>query len=57
MPEKVWEKYEKLKEIGDTNSNIRTYLARIEPIIKKIKPKNKDDYILIRRIKTRNKNI
>ena len=46
MPEKVWEKYEKLKEIGDENSNIKTYLARIEPIIKEIKPKNKNDYML-----------
>ena len=47
MPEKIWEKYEKLKEIGNENSNIKTYLARIEPIIKEIKPKNKDEYILI----------
>ena len=47
MPEKIWEKYEKIKEIGNENSNIKTYLARIEPIIKEIKPKNKDDYILI----------
>ena len=37
MPEKVWEKYEKLKEIGDENSNIKTYLARIEPIYKRNK--------------------
>ena len=47
MPEKVWEKYVKIKEIGNENSNIKTYLARIEPIIKEIKPKNKNDYILI----------
>ena len=47
MPEKVWEKYEKIKEIGNEYSNIKTYLARIEPIIKEIKPKNK----------TRNENI
>ena len=47
MPEKVWKKYEKLKEIGNENSNIKRYLAIIEPIIKEIKPKNKDDYILI----------
>ena len=47
MPEKVWEKYAKLKEIGNNNSKVKAYLARIEPIIKEIKPKNKNDYILI----------
>ena len=45
MPEKIWNKYEKIKEIS--NNNIKTYLARIEPIIKEIKPKDKDDYIQI----------
>ena len=47
MPETIWKKYEKLKEIGDKNQNIRTYLARIEPIVKEIKPKDKDEYFLI----------
>ena len=35
-----------IKEIG-VNSNIKTYLTRIEPIIKEIIPKNKDDYYRI----------
>ena len=47
MPEKIWEKYEKLKEIGNENPNIKTYLVRTEPIIKEIRPKNKEDYIII----------
>ena len=50
MPETIWKKYEKLKEMNEGKiSNIRTYLARIETIIKEIKPKNKYDYILISR--------
>jgi len=36
-----------IKEIETKNSNIKTYLARIEPIIKEIIPKNKDDYYII----------
>ena len=47
MPEKIWEKYEKLKEIGDKNSNVKTYLARIETFVKEIKTKDKHDYIRI----------
>ena len=43
MPEKIWKKYEKIKEIP--NNNIKTYLARIEPIIKEIKLNDKDDYL------------
>ena len=35
-----------IKEIG-TNSNIKTYLTRIELIVKEIIPKNKDDYYII----------
>jgi len=35
-----------IKEIK-SNSNIKTYLTRIEPIIKEIIPKNKDDYYII----------
>ena len=34
---------EKIKEIP--NNNIKTYLARIEPIIKEIKLNDKDEYI------------
>jgi len=42
MPSKIWNKYKMIKEIN-SNSNIKTYLTRIEPIIKEIIPKNKDD--------------
>ena len=48
MSETIWKKYEKLKEILSKNENIKTYLARIEPIVKEIKPKDTDDFILIR---------
>ena len=47
MPENIWNKYEKIKEIDNKNSNVKTYLAKIEPIIKEIKPKDKKDYISI----------
>ena len=47
MPEKIWEKYEKLEEIDDENPNTKTYSARIKTIVKEIKTKNKDDYIRI----------
>ena len=47
MPEKIWNKYEKIKEIDNKNPNIKTYLVKIEPIIKEIKPKDKSDYISI----------
>ena len=43
MTSTIWKKYEILKEIS-SNSSIKTYLARIEPIIKEIIPKDKDDY-------------
>ena len=45
MPETIWNKYEKIKEIE--NSKIKSYLAKIEPIIKEIKHKDTDDYIQI----------
>ena len=38
-----------IKEIG-TNSNIKTFLTRIELIAKEIIPKNKDDYYIIIKI-------
>ena len=47
MPEKIWKKYEKLKIIENKNTNIKTYLARIEPIVKEIKMEDKDDFFLI----------
>ena len=47
MPSKIWSKYKIIKEIKN-NSNIKTYLAKIEPIVKEIMPKNKEDYYIIR---------
>ena len=47
MPSTIWNKYKKIKEI-DNKSNIKTYLAKIEPIIKEIRYKNKKEYHLIR---------
>jgi len=38
--------YKMIKEIK-SNTNIKTYLTLIEPIVKEIKPKNKDDYYII----------
>ena len=35
-----------IKEI-QSYGNIKTYLTRIEPIVKEIIPKNKDDYYII----------
>ena len=46
MPSKIWNKYRMIKEIK-SNSNIKTYLTRIEPIIKEIIPKNIDYYYII----------
>ena len=43
MTSTIWNKYKIIKEIS-SNSSIKTYLARIEPIIKEIIPKDKDDY-------------
>ena len=42
----IWDKYKKIKEIN-SNQNVKTYLTRIEPLIKEIIPKNKDDYDII----------
>ena len=47
MPESIWNKYEKIKEIENKNSNIKTYLAKIKPLIKEIKSKDKNDYLSI----------
>ena len=46
MPSKIWNKYKIIKEIED-NSNIKTYLTKLEPVIKEIIPKNKEDYFII----------
>ena len=49
MSSKIWNKYTKLNEINsNSNFNIKTYLARIEPIIKEINiPKDNNEYNLI----------
>jgi len=47
MPSKIWNKYKIIKEI-EFNSNIKTYLTKIEPIVKEIIPKNKEDYYKIK---------
>ena len=41
MPSTIWNKYKIIKEINK-NLNIKTYLTRIEPIIKEINYKNKN---------------
>ena len=46
MPSTIWNKYKLIKEIS-SNSGIKTYSARLEPIIKEIIPKDKDDYYVI----------
>ena len=43
MPSTILNKYKLIKKIS-SNASIKTYLARIEPIIKVITPKDKDDY-------------
>jgi len=55
MPSKIWNKYKKIKDIH-INSNIKTYLARIEYVIKEIIPKNIDEYSLIKEKLERIKN-
>ena len=47
MSSSIWNKYKILKEIN-INSNIKTYLTRIETIIKEIIPKNINEYIIIK---------
>ena len=39
----IWDKYTKIKKIN-SNPQVKTYLARIEPLIKEIIPKDKNDY-------------
>ena len=43
----IWEKYQKIEEM-DSNSKIKTYKAKIEPIIKEIIPEDKKDYYRIK---------
>ena len=39
----IWNKYKMIKELY-SNENIKTYKAKIEPIIKEITPRNRDEY-------------
>ena len=39
----IWNKYKMIEEIN-SKGNIKTYKAKIEPIIKEITPKNMDEY-------------
>ena len=39
----IWNKYKMIEEIN-SKGNIKTYKAKIEPIIKEIIPKNKNEY-------------
>ena len=55
MPSTIWNKYKIIKEI-DKNTNIKTYLARIEPIIKEISYNNINEYLIIREKLERIKN-
>ena len=48
MPTDIWNKYKKLKEIESSNSNIKTYLVKMEPILKEIKPKDINEYLIIK---------
>ena len=45
MPSTIWKKYKFIKEI-ESKSNIKTYLSRLDPIIKEIIPKDKNNYYL-----------
>ena len=47
MTGKFWKKHEKIKEIGNNNSIIKSYIARMEPIVKEIRPKDEEEYELI----------
>ena len=47
MLSSIWDKYSILKEINK-NSYIKTYLTKIEPIVKEIIPKNHYEFLLIK---------
>ena len=51
----VWNKYKKIKEVTN-KSKIKTYLVRIEPIIKEIVPKDEDNYSKIYNYLNENRN-
>ena len=47
MLSSIWDKYSILKEINK-NSYIKTYLTKLEPIVKEIIPKNHYEFLLIK---------
>ena len=47
MPSTISNKYKLIKEINN-NSNIKTYLTKIKPIIKEIKYKDENEYYSIK---------
>ena len=48
MPSTIGNKYTIIKEISDNNSKLKTYLTKIEPIIKEIVYKDEKEYYIIR---------
>ena len=46
----IWSKYKKIEEDPNNNNNskIKTYKAKIEPIIKEIIPEDKKEYYIIK---------
>ena len=55
MPTTIWNKYEIIQEIN-TNSYIKTYLTKINPIVKEILPKDIEDYYRIKELLEKIKN-
>ena len=55
MISKIFSKYTKVEEIN-SNSNVKTYSARIEPIIKEITPKDINEHYLIKEKLENNRN-
>ena len=47
MEAKLWKKCKKIQEIN-SNSNIKTYLVSIEPILKEIISRDINDYYIIK---------
>ena len=45
--QKIWENYQKIEEI-ESKSKIKTYKAKLEPIIKEIVPEDRNDYYIIK---------
>ena len=48
MPSTIGNKYTITKEISNNNSKIKTYLTKIEPVIKEIIYKDENEYYIVR---------